>query len=155
MSQNRPERKNPLTFDSDHELRNLFAGLNYATDVKVVVLSGEGGNFCPGGDVYEMIGPLTNMCIIEMLEFTRMTGDLVKQMRLRPQPIIVAIDGVCACAGAMMALTADMRLGTPHAKIAFLAGADMGACALLPRMIGQVLKNWLMSWPAARRLHVA
>ena len=143
LSLNRPERKNPLTFDSYHELRNLFAALNYATDVKAVVLAGEGGNFCSGGDVHEIIGPLTKMSMTEMLEFTRMTGDLVKQMRLCPQPIIAAIDGICAGAGAMMALAADMRLGTPQAKTAFLftrvglAGADMGACALLPRMIGQ------------------
>ena len=143
LTLNRPERKNPLTFDSYHELRNLFAGFNHATDVKVVVLAGEGGNFCSGGDVHEIIGPLTKMSMPEMLEFTRMTGDLVKQMRLCPQPIIAAIDGICAGAGAMMALSADMRLGTPQAKTAFLftrvglAGADMGACALLPRMIGQ------------------
>ena len=139
----RPERKNPLTFESYHELRNLFAAFNHATDVKTVVLLGEGGNFCSGGDVHEIIGPLTKMSITEMLEFTRMTGDLIKQMRLCPQPIIAAIDGICAGAGAMMALAADMRLGTPQAKTAFLftrvglAGADMGACALLPRMIGQ------------------
>ena len=143
LTLNRPERKNPLTFDSYHELRNLFAAFNYATDVKAVVLAGEGGNFCSGGDVHEIIGPLTNMSMTEMLEFTRMTGDLVKQMRLCPQPIIAAIDGMCAGAGAMMALAADMRLGTPQAKTVFLftrvglAGADMGACALLPRMIGQ------------------
>ena len=143
LSLNRPERKNPLTFDSYHELRNLFAGFNHSTDVKAVVLTGEGGNFCSGGDVHEIIGPLTQMSMAEMLEFTRMTGDLVKQMRLCPQPIIAAIDGICAGAGAMMALAADMRLGTQLAKTAFLftrvglAGADMGACALLPRMIGQ------------------
>ena len=143
LTLNRSERKNPLTFESYHELRNLFAGLNHATDVKAVVLVGEGGNFCSGGDVHEIIGPLTKMSMPEMLEFTRMTGDLVKQMRLCPQPIIAAIDGICAGAGAMMALAADMRLGTPQAKTAFLftrvglAGADMGACALLPRMIGQ------------------
>ena len=140
---NRPERKNPLTFESYQELRNLFAAFNYSTDVKAVVLKGEGGNFCSGGDVHEIIGPLTKMSMAEMLEFTRMTGDLVKQMRLCPQPIIAAIDGICAGAGAMMALAADMRLGTPQAKTACLftrvglAGADMGACALLPRMIGQ------------------
>jgi enoyl-CoA hydratase/carnithine racemase len=140
---NRPERKNPLTFDSYNELRHLFAALNHATDVKAVVLTGEGGNFCSGGDVHEIIGPLTKMSMTEMLEFTRMTGDLIKQMRLCPQPIIAAIDGICAGAGAMMALASDMRLGTPQAKTAFLftrvglAGADMGACALLPRMIGQ------------------
>ena len=143
LTLNRPERKNPLTFDSYHELRNLFAAFNHATDVKAVVLAGEGGNFCSGGDVHEIIGPLTKMSMTEMLEFTRMTGELIKQMRLCPQPIIAAIDGICAGAGAMMALSADMRLGTPHAKTAFLftrvglAGADMGACALLPRMIGQ------------------
>jgi enoyl-CoA hydratase/carnithine racemase len=143
LTLNRPERKNPLTFDSYHELRNLFAALNHATDVKAVVLTGEGGNFCSGGDVHEIIGPLTKMSMAEMLEFTRMTGDLVKQMRMCPQPIIATIDGICAGAGAMMALAADMRLGTPLAKTAFLftrvglAGADMGACALLPRMIGQ------------------
>ena len=143
LTLNRPDRKNPLTFDSYHELRNLFAALNHATDVKAVVLTGEGGNFCSGGDVHEIIGPLTKMSMLEALEFTRMTGDLVKQMRLCPQPIIAAIDGICAGAGAMMALAADMRLGTPQAKTAFLftrvglAGADMGACALLPRMIGQ------------------
>ena len=143
MTLNRPERKNPLTFDSYHELRNLFAAFNHATDVKAVVLVGEGGNFCSGGDVHEIIGPLTKMSMPEMLEFTRMTGDLVKQMRLCPQPIIAAIDGICAGAGAMIALAADMRLGTERAKTAFLftrvglAGADMGACALLPRMIGQ------------------
>ena len=143
LTLNRPERKNPLTFDSYHELRNLFAALNHATDVKAVVITGEGGNFCSGGDVHEIIGPLSKMSMAEMLEFTRMTGDLIKQMRLCPQPIIAAIDGICAGAGAMLALAADMRLATPLAKTAFLftrvglAGADMGACALLPRMIGQ------------------
>ena len=143
LTLNRPERKNPLTFDSYAELRNLFRALNNATDVKVVMLTGAGGNFCSGGDVHEIIGPLTKMSMPEMLEFTRMTGDLIKAMRLCPQPIIAAIDGICAGAGAMMALAADMRLGTPQAKTAFLftrvglAGADMGACALLPRLIGQ------------------
>jgi len=143
LTLNRPERKNPLTFDSYHELRNLFAAFNHANDVKTVVLTGEGGNFCSGGDVHEIIGLLTKMSMAEMLEFTRMTGDLVRQMRLCPQPIIAAIDGICAGAGAMMALAADLRLGTAQAKTAFLftrvglAGADMGACALLPRMIGQ------------------
>ena len=140
---NRPERKNPLTFDSYAELRDLFNGLRYATDVKVVVVTGEGGNFCSGGDVHDIIGPLTKMTMPELLEFTRMTGDLVKAMRGCPQPIIGAIDGVCAGAGAMMALACDMRYGTEKTKTAFLftrvglAGADMGACALLPRMIGQ------------------
>lgn len=140
---NRPERKNPLTFDSYCELRNLFEALKYSTDVKVLVLHGAGGNFCSGGDVHEIIGPLTRMSMPEMLEFTRMTGDLVKTMRNCPQPIIGAIDGICAGAGAMMALACDMRLGTAASKTAFLftrvglAGADMGACALLPRVIGQ------------------
>lgn len=140
---NRPERKNPLTFDSYAELRDLFRALELANDVKVVVLTGAGGNFCTGGDVHEIIGPLTQMTMPEMLEFTRMTGNLIKAMRLCPQPIIAAMDGICAGAGAMMALAADMRLGTPRAKTAFLftrvglAGADMGACALLPRLIGQ------------------
>ncbi|MDW5442497.1 enoyl-CoA hydratase family protein [Polaromonas sp. SM01] len=143
LTLNRPERKNPLTFDSYAELRDLFRNLNNATDVKVIVLTGAGGNFCSGGDVHEIIGPLTKMAMPELLEFTRMTGDLVKAMRLCPQPIVAAIDGICAGAGAMMALAADMRLGTAQAKTAFLftrvglAGADMGACALLPRLIGQ------------------
>ena len=140
---NRPERKNPLTFDSYAELRNLFRDLVYATDIKAVVISGEGGNFCSGGDVHEIIGPLTKMSMPELLAFTRMTGDLVKAIKTCPQPVIAAVDGICAGAGAMMALASDMRLGTPNAKTAFLfarvglAGADMAACALLPRMIGQ------------------
>ena len=140
---NRPERKNPLTFESYAELRDLFRALNSALDVKVVVLTGAGGNFCSGGDVHEIIGPLTRMRMPELLEFTRMTGDLIKAMRGCPQPIVAAIDGICAGAGAMMALAADLRLGTARAKTAFLftrvglAGADMGACALLPRLIGQ------------------
>ncbi len=140
---NRPERKNPLTFDSYAELRDLFNALRYATDVKVVVVTGAGGNFCSGGDVHEIIGPLTKMSMPEMLEFTRMTGDLVKAMRGCPQPVLGAIDGICAGAGAMMALACDMRWGTANTKTAFLftrvglAGADMGACALLPRVIGQ------------------
>ncbi|MBV7484372.1 enoyl-CoA hydratase family protein [Bordetella sp. BOR01] len=140
---NRPERKNPLTFDSYAELRDLFRGLVYATDIKVVVITGAGGNFCSGGDVHEIIGPLTRMSMPELLDFTRMTGDLVKAMRACPQPIVAAVDGVCAGAGAMMALASDLRLGTPAARTAFLftrvglAGADMGACTLLPRVIGQ------------------
>jgi enoyl-CoA hydratase/carnithine racemase len=140
---NRPERKNPLTFESYAELRDWFRAAVYAQDIKVIVLTGAGGNFCSGGDVHEIIGPLTKMSMPELLAFTRMTGDLIKAMRLCPQPIIAAVDGICAGAGAMMALAADMRLGTPAAKTAFLftrvglAGADMGACALLPRMIGQ------------------
>lgn len=140
---NRPERKNPLTFDSYAELRDLFRALNFATDVKALVVTGAGGNFCSGGDVHEIIGPLTKMRMPELLEFTRMTGDLVKAMRHCPQPIIGAIDGVCAGAGAMIALACDLRYGTPSTNTAFLftrvglAGADMGACALLPRVIGQ------------------
>ncbi len=139
----RPERKNPLTFDSYAELRDLFRALNFATDVKAIVVTGSGGNFCSGGDVHEIIGPLTKMRMPELLEFTRMTGDLVKAIRHCPQPIIGAIDGVCAGAGAMIALACDIRYGTPATKTAFLftrvglAGADMGACALLPRVIGQ------------------
>lgn len=140
---NRPEKKNPLTFDSYAELRNLFHDLVYATDIKAVVISGEGGNFCSGGDVHEIIGPLTKMSMPELLAFTRMTGDLVKAIKTCPQPVIAAVDGICAGAGAMMALASDLRLGTANAKTPFLfsrvglAGADMGACALLPRMIGQ------------------
>ena len=143
LTLNRPERKNPLTFASYAELRELFRALNHATDVKAVVLTGAAGNFCSGGDVHEIIGPLTRMSMPELLEFTRMTGDLVKAMRLCPQPIVAAIDGSCAGAGAMLALASDLRLGTAQAKTAFLftrvglAGADMGACALLPRLIGQ------------------
>jgi len=143
LTLNRPERKNPLTFDSYAELRDLFHALKFATDVKVVVVTGAGGNFCSGGDVHEIIGPLTRMTMPELLEFTRMTGDLVKTMRNCPQPIVGAIDGICAGAGAMMALACDLRYGTPATKTAFLftrvglAGADMGACALLPRVIGQ------------------
>ncbi len=140
---NRPERKNPLTFDSYAELRDLFRSLVYATDIKAVVITGSGGNFCSGGDVHEIIGPLTKMTMPELLDFTRMTGDLVKAMRACPQPIVAAVDGICAGAGAMMALASDLRLGTPQSRTAFLftrvglAGADMGACTLLPRMIGQ------------------
>lgn len=140
---NRPERKNPLTFDSYAELRDLFRALSFATDVKSIVVTGAGGNFCSGGDVHEIIGPLTQMKMPELLEFTRMTGDLVKAIRHCPQPIVGAIDGVCAGAGAMIALACDLRYGSPATRTAFLftrvglAGADMGACALLPRMIGQ------------------
>ena len=140
---NRPDRKNPLTFDSYGELRDLFRALVYATDVKTIVVTGAGGNFCSGGDVHEIIGPLTGMRMPELLEFTHMTGDLVKAMRACPQPIVGAIDGVCAGAGAMIALACDLRYGSPATRTAFLftrvglAGADMGACALLPRVIGQ------------------
>jgi enoyl-CoA hydratase/carnithine racemase len=139
----RPERKNPLTFDSYAELRDWFRAAAYAQDIKAIVVTGAGGNFCSGGDVHEIIGPLTQMTMPELLAFTRMTGDLVKAMRACPQPIVAAIDGVCAGAGAMIALASDLRYGTPQTKTAFLfarvglAGADMGACALLPRVIGQ------------------
>ena len=140
---NRPERKNALTFESYAEMRDLFRALVYSEDAKVVIVTGAGGNFCSGGDVHEIIGPLTKMDMTGLLRFTRMTGDLVKAMRACPQPIIAAVDGVCAGAGAIMAMASDIRLGTPGAKTAFLfsrvglAGADMGACAILPRIIGQ------------------
>lgn len=140
---NRPEKKNPLTFESYAELRDLFRSLAHENTVKVVVLSGAGDNFCSGGDVHEIIGPLTRMAMPELLNFTRMTGDLVKAMRACPQPIIAAVDGVCAGAGAMLALASDLRYGTPRCKTAFLfvrvglAGCDMGACTLLPRVVGQ------------------
>ena len=140
---NRPERKNPLTFDAYAELRDLFGRLRHATDVQVVVLTGASGNFCSGGDVHEIIGPLVRLKAPELLMFTRMTGDLVKAMRLCPQPIIAAIDGVCAGAGAIMAMASDLRLGTARSRTAFLfnrvglAGCDMGACAMLPRIVGQ------------------
>jgi enoyl-CoA hydratase/carnithine racemase len=139
----RPEKKNPLTFESYAELRELFRGLAYASDVKAIVLAGAGGNFCSGGDVHEIIGPLTRMRMPELLAFTRMTGDVVVAMRHCPQPIVAAVDGICAGAGAMLALGADLRFGTPTTKTAFLftrvglAGCDMGACTLLPRTIGQ------------------
>lgn len=140
---NRPERKNPLTFDSYAELRDLFQRLKHATDVHVVVITGAGGNFCSGGDVHEIIGPLVKLPAPELLMFTRMTGDLVKAMRACPQPVVAAVDGVCAGAGAIVAMASDLRLGTARSKTAFLfnrvglAGCDMGACALLPRIVGQ------------------
>jgi enoyl-CoA hydratase/carnithine racemase len=140
---NRPERKNPLTFQSYAELRDTFRSLVYAPQVKAVVVTGAGGNFSSGGDVHEIIGPLTKMDMPGLLRFTRMTGDLVKAMRSCPQPIVAAIDGVCVGAGAIMAMASDLRLATPEAKTAFLftrvglAGCDMGACAILPRIIGQ------------------
>src|SRR3954466_3432196 len=140
---NRPERKNPLTFESYAELRDTFRALLHADAVKVILLSGSGDNFCSGGDVHEIIGPLTEMSMPDLLDFTRMTGDLVKAMRACPQPIIAAVDGVCAGAGAILAMAADLRYGTPTCKTAFLftrvglAGCDMGACAILPRIIGQ------------------
>ena len=140
---NRPERKNPLTFASYAELRDLFHTLRHASDVHVVVVQGAGGNFCSGGDVHEIIGPLIQLKAPELLMFTRMTGELVKNMRHCPQPIIAAVDGVCAGAGAIMAMASDMRIGTTRSKTAFLfnrvglAGCDMGACAMLPRIVGQ------------------
>ena len=140
---NRPSRKNPLTFASYAELRDLFRDLSYASDIRAIVLTGAEHNFCSGGDVFEIIEPLTRMAVPELLAFTRMTGDLVKAMRACPQPIIAAVDGVCAGAGAILAMSSDLRLATPQARTAFLfsrvglAGCDMGACALLPRIIGQ------------------
>jgi enoyl-CoA hydratase/carnithine racemase len=140
---NRPERKNPLTFESYAELRDLFRALSLADDVKAIVLTGAGENFCSGGDVHEIIGPLTKLDMPGLLAFTRMTGDLVKAMRACPQPIVASVDGVCAGAGAILALSSDIRYGTARSKTAFLftrvglAGCDMGACALLPRVIGQ------------------
>lgn len=139
---NRPERKNPVTFESYGELRDLFRELVYATDIKAVVFTGAGGNFCSGGDVHDIIGKLVKMDTPDLLLFTRMTGDLVKAMRMCPQPIVSAIDGVCAGAGAMIACGSDLRFGTARSKVAFLfvrvglAAADMGACTLLPRLIG-------------------
>ena len=139
---NRPERKNPLTFDSYAELRDLFRALVDAPAVKVVVLAGAGGNFCSGGDVHEIIGPLTRMDRDGLLGFTRMTGDLVRAMRACPQPIVAAVEGVCAGAGAILAMASDLRLAAPSSETAFLftrvglSGADMGACAMLPRIIG-------------------
>ena len=140
---NRPERKNPLTFESYAELRDMFRALVHVDSVKAIVVKGAGGNFSSGGDVHEIIGPLVKMDMTGLLKFTRMTGDLVKAMRGCPQPIIAAVRGVCAGAGAIMAMSADIRLAAPDAKTAFLfnrvglAGCDMGACAMLPRIIGQ------------------
>ena len=139
---NRPDRKNPITFESYGELRDLFRELVYATDIKAIVFTGAGGNFCSGGDVHDIIGKLVKMDILDLLAFTRMTGDLVKAMRACPQPIVSAIDGICAGAGAMIACGSDLRFGTSRSKVAFLfvrvglAAADMGACTLLPRLIG-------------------
>jgi enoyl-CoA hydratase/carnithine racemase len=139
---NRPERKNPLTFESYDELRTTFYALDRTYAVKAVVMAGAGGNFCSGGDVHEIIGPLTRMDCDGLLRFTRMTGDLVRAMRACPQPIVAAVEGVCAGAGAILAMASDLRLAAPSAKAAFLftrvglSGADMGACAILPRIIG-------------------
>jgi enoyl-CoA hydratase/carnithine racemase len=138
----RPERKNPLTFESYAELRDTFRALVHAPDVKAIVITGAEGNFCSGGDVHDIIGPLTRMDVTGLLNFTTMTGDLVKAMRACPQPIVAAVDGTCAGAGAILAMASDIRLATPRAKTAFLfvrvglAGCDMGACAILPRLIG-------------------
>jgi enoyl-CoA hydratase/carnithine racemase len=140
---NRPERKNPLTFDSYAELVAVFRALAADDAVKTVVVTGAGGNFCSGGDVFEIIAPLLDRDMAGLLEFTRMTGDLVKAMRGCPQPIVAAVDGVCAGAGAILAMASDLRLGTARSRTAFLftrvglAGCDMGACAILPRIIGQ------------------
>jgi len=138
-----PERKNPLTFESYAELRDTFHKLQYAEDVRAVVFTGAGGNFCSGGDVHDIIGPLVNMDMDGLLSFTRMTGNLIKEMRNCPQPIISAIDGICVGAGAIVSMASDFRYATPRAKTAFLfvkvglAGCDMGACSILPRIIGQ------------------
>jgi enoyl-CoA hydratase/carnithine racemase len=140
---NRPERKNPLTFESYAELRDLFRNLGADRSIRAVIVSGAGENFCSGGDVHEIIGPLTKMDTTGLLAFTRMTGDLVKAMRGCPQPIVAAVDGVCAGAGAIIAMVSDLRIGTSRSRISFLfnrvglAGCDMGACAILPRIIGQ------------------
>ena len=143
----RPERKNPLTFETYAELRDTLRQLAFATDVKIILLTGAEGNFSSGGDVHEIIGPLVRMKregrMDELLAFTRMTGDLVRAMRACPQPIIAAVDGVCAGAGAILAMASDLRIGTNRSRVAFLftrvglSGADMGACAMLPRIIGQ------------------
>ena len=139
----RPARKNALTFEAYAELRDLFVGLSHAGDVRAVVIAGAGENFCSGGDVHEIIGPLTQLDMPGLLTFTRMTGDVVRAMRACPQPIVAAIDGACAGAGAILAMASDIRFGTSRSQIAFLfvrvglAGADMGACAILPRIVGQ------------------
>src|SRR5215470_9991498 len=143
LTLDRPDKKSPLTFDSYAEVVDIFRAAARDKGVKAIVVTGAGGNFCSGGDVFEIIEPLTKMKTVELLDFTRMTGDVVKAMRAAPQPIVAAIDGVCAGAGAIIAMAADIRIGTPAAKVAFLfnrvglAGCDMGACAILPRIIGQ------------------
>lgn len=143
VSLNRPERKNPLTFDSYAELRDWFRDLHYDDDIRAVIFAPNGGNFSSGGDVHDIIGPLTRMNTKELMRFTRMTGDLVRAMIGCGKPIIAAVDGVCAGAGAIIAMASDLRIATPEAKTAFLfnrvglAGCDMGACAILPRLIGQ------------------
>ena len=143
LTLNRPEKKNPITFQSYAEMRDTFRALAYVEDVKAVIVTGAGGNFCSGGDVHEIIGPLLNMDMVGLMNFTRMTGDLIKAIRACPQTVIAAIDGVCAGAGSCVAMAADLRFGTPGSSVAFLfnrvglAGCDMGACAMLPRIIGQ------------------
>ena len=143
LTLNRPDRKNPLTFESYAEIAGIFRAAAGDDQVKAFVITGEGGNFCSGGDVFEIIGPLVEMDTVSLLKFTRMTGEAVKAMRAAPQTIIAAIDGVCAGAGAILAMASDLRVGTAKAKVAFLfnrvglAGCDMGACAILPRIIGQ------------------
>jgi len=143
LTLDRPDKKNPLTFDSYAEIVDLFRAAPKEKAVKAFVITGAGGNFCSGGDVFEIIKPLVEMEAAELLDFTRMTGEVVKAMRACPQPIVAAIDGVCAGAGAILAMASDVRIGTPNAKVAFLfnrvglAGCDMGACAILPRIIGQ------------------
>ena len=143
IAHDRPERKNPFTFDSYAEMRDWFRALVYADDIHAVVILPNGGNFSSGGDVHNIIGPLTRMSMKELLNFTRMTGDLVKAMVHCGKPIIAAVDGVCAGAGAIMAMASDLRIAGPDAKVAFLfnrvglAGCDMGACAMLPRIVGQ------------------
>jgi enoyl-CoA hydratase/carnithine racemase len=143
LTLNRPDKKNPLTFDSYAEIVNLFRAAAKDQDIKAIVVTGAGGNFSSGGDVFEIIGPLIEMTTVQLLEFTKTTGEVVKAMRACPQPIIAAVDGVCAGAGAIIAMASDLRIGTADAKIAFLfnrvglAGCDMGACAILPRIVGQ------------------
>ncbi|MEW6452395.1 MAG: enoyl-CoA hydratase family protein [Pseudomonadota bacterium] len=143
LTLDRPDKKNPLTFDSYAEVVDIFRAAAKDKGVKAIVVTGSGGNFCSGGDVFEIIEPLTKMNTVELLDFTKMTGDVVKAMRACPHPIVSAIDGVCAGAGAIIAMASDMRIGTTNAKVTFLfnrvglAGCDMGACAILPRIIGQ------------------
>ena len=143
LTLDRPDKKNPLTFESYAEIVDLFRAAGKDKSIKAFVVTGAGGNFCSGGDVFEIIEPLVKMRTTDLLDFTRMTGEVVKAMRACPQPIIAAIDGVCAGAGAIIAMASDIRIGTPNAKVAFLfnrvglAGCDMGACAILPRIIGQ------------------
>lgn len=143
LTLDRPDKKNPLTFDSYAEIVDIFRAAAKDKGVKAIVVTGSGGNFCSGGDVFEIIEPLTKMNTVELLDFTKMTGDVVKAMRACPHPIVSAVDGVCAGAGAIIAMASDMRIGTSNAKVTFLfnrvglAGCDMGACAILPRIIGQ------------------